>query len=304
MWSLLKETWNGFSRHKAPRSAAALAYYALFSLPALLFISISVAGSVARYANLAKDGEFRQLIDREATESLGEAAAEQIGEMISRTSELPDSPAGMAIGIGVFLMGASGVMVQLQAALNEVWGIEPDPEKSSISSFFVKRLLSFGMVVGVGFLLLVSLLASTMMAAAGDRIAEAIAIDVSGLLPRVVHHGANFVVSFLLFAAIFKWMPDATIPWRAVWIGALVTALMFLVGKWLLTLYFANANVGSSFGAAGSLALILVWTYYSGLIVLLGAEFTRSVASIRHEPFVPQPGTRLVAGERVESSTT
>ena len=123
MWSLLKETWSSFSRHKATRSAAALAYYTLFSLPALLFIAISVAGAVARTANVAKDGQFRELIDREARESLGAGAADQVNDMIARASEMPTSPTGIAIGIGVFLLGASGVMVQLQSALNEVWGV-------------------------------------------------------------------------------------------------------------------------------------------------------------------------------------
>lgn len=303
MWSLLKETWSSFSRHKATRSAAALAYYTLFSLPALLFIAISVAGAVARTANVAKDGQFRELIDREARESLGAGAADQVNEMIARASEMPNSPMGIAIGVGVFLVGASGVMVQLQLALNEVWGVEPDPEKSTIWTFLIKRVLSFGMVLGVGFLLLASLLISTLLATLGDFIAQTLGTDVSGFIPQAVHLLANFLVTLLLFAAMFKWMPDAIIPWRSVWLGAAVTAAMFVIGKVLLSVYFANADVGSSFGAAGSLALILVWTYYSAIILLFGAEFTRSVAEIHHEKVEPEPGAKLIAHDWNQAAT-
>jgi membrane protein len=303
MLELLRETWNGFQRHKTTRAAAALAYYTLFSLPALLFIAISVAGVVARSANMAEDGQFRELIDREARESLGEGAAEQIGDMITRASEMPSSPLGIAIGIGMFLLGASGVMVQLQSALNEVWGVEPDPTKSSIWTFLLKRVISFGMVLGVGFLLLASLLISTILSTLGDFVAHFLGAQVSGIVPELVHLGANFLVSLLLFAAMFKWMPDVTVPWRSVLIGATFTAVMFIIGKVLLNLYFSNADVGSSFGAAGSLALILLWTYYTGTILLLGAEFTRAVASSSRGTVEPEPGARLIESEWSKAAT-
>lgn len=297
MWGLLGEVWSGFHRHKTMRAAAALAYYTLFSLPALLFIAISVAGVVARTANMAQDGAFRQLIDREARQSLGPGAADQINEMITRASELPSSPLGVAIGVGVFLVAASGVMLQLQSALNEVWGVEPDPERSSLWTFLVKRILSFGMVLGVGFVLLASLLISTLLATLGGFISELLGTEISGFFPELVHLAANFLVSLLLFAAMFKWIPDVKVPWRSVWLGATVTTVMFLIGKFLLTLYFAKTNVGSSFGAAGSLALILVWVYYSGTIVLIGAEVTRAIATARGESISPEAGARLVTRE-------
>jgi membrane protein len=297
MWGLLRETWDGFHRHKTTRAAAALAYYTLFSLPALLFIAISVAGVVARSANLAKDGQFRELVDREARESLGEGAAQQINEMITRASDMPTSPLGIAIGIGVFLVGASGVMIQLQSALNEVWAVEPDPKKSSIWTFLFKRVLSFGMVLGVAFLLLASLLISTILSTLGDFVAQFLGSEVSSFVPQLVHLGANFIVSLLLFAAMFKWMPDIKVPWRSIWLGAAVTAVMFIIGNVLLTVYFSQADVGSSFGAAGSLALILLWTYYTGIILLLGAEFTRAIAITKEEKVEPEPGARLVKRE-------
>lgn len=294
MLSILKQTFSGFSEHNCPRMAAALAYYAIFSLPPLLVIAITLAGFFANMASLADDGQFRQSIEREVRISLGDGAAEQVEAMINHASQAPKSVWGLVVGAAVFLFGASGVMVQLQASLNEVWGVIPDPARGGVRNFLLKRVLSFAMVMGVGFLLIISMVISGLLALIGDQLAQLMADRVASYVPSLVNLGTNLVIITLVFAGMFKWLADAKIKWRDVWMGAFVTAMLFIAGKTLLTLYFAKVDIGSTYGAAGSLALILTWVYYSGLIFLLGAEFTRAISFQRHGNIRPQPGAVLV----------
>ncbi|TWT78565.1 hypothetical protein Pla123a_13580 [Posidoniimonas polymericola] len=294
MFGLLKQTFADFSEDGCPRMAAALAYYALFSLPPLLVIVVMIVGSVASMGSLVDNQQAREAIRREAADSVGEEAAKQIDQMIDKAQQAPRSALGVLGSVGIFLFGASGVMVQLQAALNEVWNVKPSPKRSGARRFVLKRLLSFAMVLGVGFVLLVSLVASTVMAALSKWITVYLPPGMTAMTPIVVSLSTDLLVAGLLFAAMFKWLPDALVRWSDVWIGAAVTALLFVVGKSVLALYFANANVGATYGAAGSVVLILAWVYYSGMIFLLGAEFTHAVAVKRHGAVRPARGAVVV----------
>lgn len=266
MLQLLRNTAENFAEHDCMRMAAAIAYYALFSLPPLLVIAITLAGYLANLAKVADDGHIRQMVQREVTQSLGVGAAKQVDEMIEHASRAPRSTVGLLVGTAIFLFGASGVMVQLQASINEVWSVRPDPKRGGIRNFILKRMLSFGMVLGVSFLLLISMLLSTILATVGDKIARLMSAEVTDTALQVTSLGTNLVFATMIFAAMFKWLADVEVVWRDVWIGAATTAVLFIAGKAALTLYFATVDLGSTYGAAGSLALILTWVYYSAVI--------------------------------------
>lgn len=294
MLNLIRNTAESFAEHDCMRMAAAIAYYALFSLPPLLVISITLASYLANLAQVADNGRAQQLVQREVTQSLGVGAAEQVDQMIEHASRAPRSTLGLIIGAAVFFFGASGVMVQLQASINEVWTVKPDPKRGGIKNFLLKRVLSFAMVLGVSFLLLISMLLSTILSSVGDQVAKLLSADITEAALHVISLGVNLVFATLIFAAMFKWLADVEVAWRDVWIGAGTTALLFIAGKSALTFYFATVDLGSTYGAAGSMALILTWVYYSALIFLFGAEFTRAVTLHRHGEITPQSGAVAV----------
>jgi membrane protein len=269
-WQLLKETYTQWSAAKPFQLAAALAYYTLFSLAPLLLIAIAIAGLV---------------FGREATEQqilttfqglMGPQGAQAIQGLLQSASTPASGVLATVIGIVTLLIGAGGVVGQLQEALNTIWEVEAKPG-GGLWSLLRTRFVSFAMVLGVGFLLLVSLLVSAALAAM-------IAV-MRGALPggEVLWHGVEFLVSLglitVLFALIYKVLPDVDIAWREVWIGAALTAVLFTVGKWLLGLYLGRKGVTSPYGAAGSLVLVLLWVYYSGLIVFFGAALTKVYAT-------------------------
>lgn len=273
-FNILKESFHEWSEDAAPRMAAALAYFALFAMAPLLLIAISVAGLV--FGEAAVKGEVSSAIEG----TIGPRAAQMVGEMIAAAGEKKGEGIFALIGgIVMLLLGASGLFAHLKAVLNKVWEV-PEPEKKGILASIIERLWSFGMVLSVGFLLLVSLLLSAALAAAGTWF--------SGVLPlnEWVWHTVNFLVSLgvitVLFAAIYKYIPDAEIAWRDVWAGAAFTALLFVLGKFAIGLYLGKTSAASAYGAAGSVVILLLWLYYSGLIVLFGAEFTEVWARKHH----------------------
>lgn len=268
IWRLLKETFDEWNKDKASRLAAALAYYTIFSLAPLLIIVIAIAGAVfgddAARGQLT--GQIQGLVGAEGAEFI-ESAIQNAGQ--------PGSDTGLVasvISIVVLLFGASGVFAELQDALNTVWEVAPKPEQG-FWEIARKRFLSFGMILGIAFLLLVSLVVSAVLSGLNTF--------VSGLLPGIdfLWQFANFVISFgvitLLFAMMFRFLPDVKISWGDVWIGAAITALLFTLGKSIIGLYLGNSSFGSTYGAAGSLIIILAWVYYSAQILFFGAEFTQ-----------------------------
>jgi membrane protein len=283
-WSLIKEAVNDWSHDRAPRLGAALAYYTVFSLVPFLVVIIALIGMV-----FGEDAARSATLSQIAT-LVGEQSAAAIKDMIQRAEQPSTGLIATGLAVVTLLFGASGVFGQLQDALNTVWGIEPK-EGRGIRGFVKDRFFSFVAVLGTGFLLLVSLILSSALAAIGNWF--------SGLLPlpETVLHLLNFVLSFAvitgLFALIFKILPDAKVAWKDVWIGAVLTAGLFTVGKYALGLYLGKSNVASAYGAAGSLVLILLWVYYSAQILLFGAEFTQVYANRFGERIVPAPDAQV-----------
>ncbi|HYE96612.1 MAG TPA: YihY/virulence factor BrkB family protein [Rubricoccaceae bacterium] len=278
---LLKTTVKEVGDDDLPSLAAAIAYYTIFSLPALLAVALGVAGAVFGAEAV------REMLLAEVGGLVGAEGAGAIQGMIESASDLGDSLAAKVGGVAVLLVGASGAFGQFQKALNRVWEIEPAPVQGGrlafVKQLLLKRVLSFGMVATIGFLLLVSLVMSTALSVAGETLGGVSPGGVIATLLRVVHLVVSLGVVTVLFAAMFVLLPDRRIPWRDVWVGAAVTAALFTLGKFLIGLYIGTSDPGSAFGVAGSLALMLIWIYYSALIVLAGAEFTQAYTTWRKE---------------------
>lgn len=292
--AILKKTFTNFIDDNCTQMAAALAYYTIFSIPPLLAIAIPIARYGAKLATAPENGNARSVITREVEQSLGPGAADQIQEAIDRASQLPNSTLGVVGAIVVLLFGASGVMVQLQSSLNQIWKVQTASQSGGIRNFLTKRLLSFAMILGVGFVLLVTMLLSAVLSSFGNTLNSLFPDNWLVQYAIVANILSDLLVAALLFAAILKWIPDAQISWRQVGMGAAATAVLFVLGKSLLAVYFGKFDVGSAYGAAGSLALILVWVYYSGLIFFLGAEFTHALAVQRDGAAPPEPGAERV----------
>jgi len=269
-WSMTRQTFSEWSDDNGGRLGAALSYYTIFSLAPLLLLIISVAGLA--FGRQAAEGRiFEQLAG-----ILGADAAELVQGAVAKASSTKGGVIGTIVGVAVLLMGATGIVIELQGALNAVWKVKPKPNRG-VWGVVRTRILSVAMILSLGFLLLVSLVISAALAALSSWL-RAVIGDVAILgwfLDAVV---AVSVIATMI-ALIYKMLPDARVAWRDVWVGAAATAVLFLIGKYLIGLYIGKASVGSAFGAAGSLAVLLVWIYYSAQIVLLGAEFTRVYAN-------------------------
>jgi membrane protein len=230
---------------------------------------------------------------------MGPAGREQVATILAQ-AHLPGSKGiiATALGIGALLLGATGAFGQLQAALNRAWEVKPDPAQGGLRSFLLKRVFSFGMVLGVAFLLLVSLVVSAALSALGNALGGALPGGLDEWVGQLLNLAVSYAVITLLFATIFKVLPDAKAPWRDIWPGAAVTALLFTVGKFLIGFYLGRTNPGEAFGAAGSLAVMLVWIYYSSMIVLFGAEFTHVWAERMGVGIQPAQGAIRVVVEK------
>ena len=281
-----REVVSEFVADECPTQAAALAYYTVFSIAPLLVIVMVIAGLVLPAETV------RTAIDGQSTAMIGREGADQIATMVAHVQSNPGgSMVARVLGAALLLFGATGVMNQLQTALDRAWGVESgaltsagyerrsrDPDAPAMKkhrNFVIRRLLSFAMILGIAFLLLVSLVLTTLVSAISSRALHLIPAGLSDVTLRLIEGGASFVVVAILFAAMFKLLPDVKIAWREVAVGALVTSLLFTIGKELIGLYLGNSTLGSAYGAASSLAILLVWVYYSSFILLLGAEFTQ-----------------------------
>ena len=289
-FDLAKRTLKDFSDDECATMAAALSYYTVFAPPPLLILLIMIAGAVWDPEDVrgALEGQFAGL--------MGPDAAQTVHGMITQ-ADRPGTGGALATVVSVvaLLFGATGTFIQLQSALNRTWEVAPDPEQGGIKNFITKRFLSLGMVLGIAFLLMVSLALTTAISAFGGMLGGGLSKPVLAILEFVL----SFGVITLLFAATFKVLPDAAIAWRDVWVGAVATAVLFMIGKFLLGFYLGRSDPGSAFGAAGSLALMLVWIYYAAMILLLGAEFTQAWVEHRGATIEPEPGAVRVV-ERTE----
>jgi membrane protein len=267
-WELVKEAGNGWLDDKVPRMSAALAYYTILSVAPLLILALGIAGRVF------DPQQVQQALLTQLGGLIGPEGAQAIKTMLEHASNPGSSVTAIVIGSVVLLFGASGIFAELQDALNTIWEVQPKPGRP-VWTIIRERFLSFAAVLGTCFLLLVSLIVSTVLTALTD----AVGLGHGGIVGQVLSFCISFVVIALLFAMIFKVLPDVKIAWGDVWIGAGATALLFTLGKFLIGLYLGKAGVGSAYGAAGSLVVFVVWVYYSAQILYFGAEFTKAYAN-------------------------
>jgi len=279
IWSLTKKTVSSFIDGDSFSYAASIAFSTIFSLPAILLIALSIGS--AFYEQKAVQ---QQLIDQVGA-LIGKQSTLEIQRVFSNASMEMSSKLARVIGIGTLIFSATTVFVSLQFSINKMWGIKPKPQKEWLR-YIVNRLLSFAMVASLGFILLVSLIVDTILMAFQKVIAhyfEGISAFILVALNLIISLGIITVV----FALLFKVLPDAKIRWRDVWIGALITTFLFTIGKYLIGLYLGNSSINSAYGAAGSFVVFLIWVYYSTVIFLLGAQFTFVHAAASGRPIEP-----------------
>jgi membrane protein len=281
--TLLKLSYQGWKEDKASRLSAALAYYTIFSLAPLLVIIIAITGLFWEQAAV------QSLVEAQIEGLVGAQGRTFIADMLENASRPAAGITATIVGVITLLFGALGAFNELHNALNTIWEVKEEETKGfveAIKKVLFSRLLSFGMILVIGFLLLVSLVISAGLSAVNETVGNA--IPLSEILLQILNLIISIGVITVLFALIFKFLPDAQIAWRDVWLGAFVTALLFSLGKFLIGLYLGNSAVASSFGAAGSLVLLLIWIYYSAQIMLFGAEFTQVYANEYGSKIVPE----------------
>ena len=252
------------------KESAVIAYYAIFSLPGLLVVIVSVAGYF--FGQEAVNGQ----ITAQITSTMGADTAQQIQDIIAKGTESKNSLWATIIGVITILVGATGVFVELQKALNIIWKVKAKPRRA-VFTVIRTRLFSFGLILSIGFLLLISLTITTIIAVMSEWV-----MNHWPNIVLIIFYALNFIISFgvvmLLFALLFKILPDAKIQWKHLWLGSIITTLLFILGKTAIGFYLSKTNPGSAYGAAGSIVLILLWVSYSSMIFFYGAEFTRAYA--------------------------
>src|SRR5882762_6040580 len=294
VFSLLKQTFQEWLQDKAPQLAAALAYYVVFSLAPLVLVLLAIVGVVFRDDPA---GAWSKLT-LQMSYFLDQSAVQTVQRIAETASQPGKSTIATIIGIALALCGASGVFGQLQDALNTIWGVKATPGRG-LWGFLRSRFLSFAMVGGICFLLLVSLTIESVL--------KGFSHYIQGVLPggiviaMAVYWIFDLAVVILLFAIIFKFLPDAKIQWRDVWIGAAITAIFFAIGKWALGLYLGSGSAASAYGAASSLITLLLWVYYSSQILLFGAEFTQVYACRAGRGVAPNEHAIRVETKEVKS---
>lgn len=270
-WQALKQSFSVFGELEPFNMSIVIAYYTIFSLPGLLVIIINVAGYF--FGTEAVTGEITSQVGG----MIGGDTAGQIERIIANASVTEGTTLASILGVATLLFGATGVFYNLQQIFNKIWEVKPKP-KGKFLKLIKDRIFSFGLILVVGFLMLVSLVLSAALAALAGWVSTHISESL-----RVIFKGLDIVVSLgvitLLFAAMFKFLPDAKVRWRTVWVGALLTSVLFVIAKFLLGLYFGKSEPGSTYGAAGSIILIMLWVSYAGMILLFGGVFTRVYAN-------------------------
>jgi membrane protein len=279
---LLVDSANAWVDDRAPRMGAALAYYTLFSIAPLLLIVVSVAGLV--FGEQAARGEvFEQLRDL-----VGNDSAHAIEAMLESVNRPGQGLFSTLIGVVVMLIGATTVLAELQAAMDRIWRVPAASQSGGLGSWLRVRLLAIGLVLGIGFLLMVSLAVSAALSGLSKWAAPYFGYDVL-LVASLLNLFISYAFVITLFAMIYKMLPRLRIAWRDVWFGAAITAVLFTVGKWLIGVYIGRAGVASTFGAAASLVVLMLWVYFSAQIFLFGAEIT-SIYAHRHGSLRPRAG--------------
>lgn len=287
-----KNTFNEFLNDDCMTQGAAMAYYTIFSLAPLLLILISLAGLV-----FGREAVQNQIAGQ-ISGLIGADAAQQVESMLAHQAQ--NQSRGIfatVVGLLTLLFGATGAFAALQDALNKAWHVQPDPAKGGLRAFLTKRVWSFGMILGIVFLLVASLAVSAGLAAMTKYMGGYLPAGFSTTLAQALSFTVAFAVITALFALILKFLPDGRIQWRDAWVGGALTSILFTIGKTALGVYLGKAAPGSAYGAAGSLVVIVLWLYYASLILLLGAEFTKVWAAAHHRAIQPEPGAVRVVTE-------
>jgi len=289
VFDVLKQTVKEWSDDKAPRLGAALAYYTIFSIAPLFVIVIAIAGLW-----FGQKAAHDQILEQ-VSGLVGQQGAEMIGNMLESANKPKEGIFASVAAIALLIFGATGVFVQLQDALNTIWEVKPKPGRG-VWGFLRQRFISLAAVFGIGFVLLVSLVVSAGLAAAGKWL--------SGAMPggEELWHTLNFLISFVviavLFTFMFKYLPDVKIAWRDVWLGGALTAFLFTLGKYALGMYLGRSAVTSAYGAAGALVILLLWVYYSAQILFFGAEFTQVYANKFGKKLEPAENAMWAPGQK------
>jgi len=280
-WQLIKEAGNSFWDDRVLKLSASLAYYTVFSLAPMLIVIIFLCGLV--WGRDAIEGTIYGQIKG----FVGPDAAFQLQEMIKNAFTSNKSNITAIVGFATLLVGTTSVFAEIQDSINMIWGLKPKPKKGWLK-ILLNRLLSFSLVVSLGFLMLVTLVINGLLEALSNRL-FIIFPDITVIVVYIFNLILSFVVISLLFALIFKLLPDAKIKWKDVMIGAMATAVLFMAGKFAITFYIGSSNIGSTYGTAGSLVVILIWIYYSAIILYYGAEFTKVYALHYGSKIYPSP---------------
>lgn len=290
---LLKSTFKAWNDKDPFRQSSVIAYYAIFSIPGLLVLIIAITGYF-----FGKDAVNENIINQ-ISGTMGAETAASIKEMLTKASQSQSSILASILSIGVLLVGATGVFVELQKSLNDIWHVKI-VKQNGLWLIVKARLFSFGLIVAIAFLLLVSLVVSTGLTALSDVI-KGYTSEFTVIIFNIVNFIFSLTVVSLLFALMFKILPDAKIQWKHVWLGSLLTGLLFTIGKTALAFYFGTANPASVYGAAGSIILILLWVSYSSIIVFFGAEFTAAYARRYTGKVPPMKNAEAVPAKNIES---
>jgi membrane protein len=270
--SKLREAVEDFFDHNLTRFGASFAFYSILSIAPLLIFTIAISES------FLDAGEVRAYLVEEVRRAVGDDGAKAVATMLAKRRPAEGSGLATILGLGTLLFGASGAFGELQAALNSIWGVNPKPN-AALWTMIRHRFLSFCLVIGTGFLMLISMIISTFVAAADSFVSDS--WPTIEPLGQWLTTGLSFFVAIMLFAMIFKILPDAEVPWRDVWSGAILTAVLFSVGKFLIGLYIVHSGLGSAYGAAGSLVVLVVWIFYTAQILFFGAQLTHVYSTRR-----------------------
>ncbi|GGE52632.1 membrane protein [Pedobacter psychrotolerans] len=270
IWSVLKAAFTGFGDHKVTKLSGSLAYYTVFSMAPLLVVIISLCG-IFLGREIAEGQVYAQLEG-----FLGRESAASLQELIKNAYLDGKSTIALIIGIVTLLIGSTTIFGDIQDSINTIWGIKPKPKRGWVK-LLQNRFLSFSVIISLGFVLLVSLAVTSVLDAFSDRLQARFA-DVSYYVFYVLNQVITLLVISTVFGVIFKVLPDAIIKWKDVMAGAVVTAVLFMIGKFAISLYIGQSDVGGTYGATGSLVVVLLWTYYSSIILYFGAEFTKAYA--------------------------
>lgn len=298
-WPFIDEFIDEFIEDDVLAMAGGLAYYTIFALPAVMLLFLVITGFVFEPAQA--DELARAQLER----LIGVAGASELLEIADRVHKEPDTGIWSLFGLGALFFGASAAFVQLQISLNRAWEVRPDPERSTIKVFLTKRLLSFVMLTTFAFILAVGLVVNAVLSGLGAEIAALFGVKFNPIVYRVIYTVIDLSISVSIIAAVFKVLPDAKISWRDVAIGAGITGVMFTLGRWAISAYLGGGATTSAFGAAASLAIVMIWAYYSSVIVLGGAELTKLIVKYRGKSIEPTDKAVRVIEQirRIDSET-